>query len=251
MDVSQLEPADRDPVKLRNTALILVAIMIIGGTLIFTAYRKYTQALPFSPSILDRFSEFETIKLHESELGSQHITAFWGKVWVAAAVSRKEPEKSELNLKILHEVLEEFPEEERPPLMLFFIDAKPEEAADLKGLYPQFGSSEQCWRVAANDELVRDTLKKGLKIEVHIPKDESEAIYTQAGIAIVDKNRHLRGWKLDNDFDFQVVAKMEADYQEALKSHPADKLNKPPVSMEQMRELFKKSIQVLNDEKLK
>jgi len=250
MDASQLEPAERDPVKLRNTALILVAFMIIGGGLITYSYKKYMDSRPFRPTVLDRFSEFEALKLQEAHLGEKHLTALWGKVWIAAAVSQAEPEKSAINLQKLQEIISHFPADERPPVVLFFIDVKPEEARQLKSLYPEFGDSTTCWRVSANDEQVRDTLKKGLKIEVHLSPNPDESIYTHAGIVIVDKNRHLRGWKLDNDFDFQVVAKHEEEYKEALKAHSSEKLNKPPVTMLQMEELFTKTIHHLNEEEI-
>ena len=37
-----MEPAIRDPKKLRNTALILVGMMILGGVLILNAYEKWS-----------------------------------------------------------------------------------------------------------------------------------------------------------------------------------------------------------------
>ncbi|MEY5013501.1 MAG: hypothetical protein RLY69_1216, partial [Verrucomicrobiota bacterium] len=40
--LDNLEPAVRDPRKLRLTAWILVAIMIVGGGLIFTAYHRWS-----------------------------------------------------------------------------------------------------------------------------------------------------------------------------------------------------------------
>jgi uncharacterized membrane protein YebE (DUF533 family) len=46
---ANLEPALRDPRKLRRTAWILVGIMIAGGSLVYTAYEKWA-ASKFGPA---------------------------------------------------------------------------------------------------------------------------------------------------------------------------------------------------------
>ena len=50
VNVNEMEPADRDPVKLRNTAIKLVLFMIFGGLVINWAYRRYEGHTPDRPS---------------------------------------------------------------------------------------------------------------------------------------------------------------------------------------------------------
>ncbi|MFT7444872.1 MAG: hypothetical protein ACI9AF_001784, partial [Granulosicoccus sp.] len=61
MDVSQLEPAERDPKKLRATGIKIVVFMVISGIVLNYAYMQYRERTFDSdrPSLLTKITEPE------------------------------------------------------------------------------------------------------------------------------------------------------------------------------------------------
>jgi len=78
-----LEPAVRDPKKLRRTAWILVGMMILGGWLIFAAYNKWAsqRAGDDRPSIVHRIQPERSLRVVRQDGKTADLMDLRGKVF--------------------------------------------------------------------------------------------------------------------------------------------------------------------------
>ena len=77
-----LEPAERDPVKLRKTAFILAAVMLVGGVLVMMDYLRTIRAQEQTgrPAFEGRLNKNFAAVGHDKKLVT--IGELEGKVWV-------------------------------------------------------------------------------------------------------------------------------------------------------------------------
>ena len=72
------EPAVRDPKKLRNTALILVGVMLLGGWLVLKAYEKWSvsQSGDNRPAVIYRITKERDLRILQHALKLQSSNLF-------------------------------------------------------------------------------------------------------------------------------------------------------------------------------
>lgn len=92
--VEKLEPAVRDPRKLRQTALWLFVIIIASGVGIFAAYLKHAEkeADDDRPGFVGRIDDKAEFGVVRQDATGAKISELFGKVWVVCGVSVNQPE---------------------------------------------------------------------------------------------------------------------------------------------------------------
>ncbi len=248
MDVSQLEPADRDPVKLRNTALILVGLMIVGATVILWAYASFGKRTSQSdrPSMEAKITD--DCRMITADGEERDIQDLKEKVTISLITTLEEG-SSENVLVALREVYKSLPEgEEKPNLLVFVLDASEESPEKMEGVLSEFDSMTEVWRVAANEDgkvSVRAFLKNRMRFGTY-PEKRNEKWSFDPKLILLDQHLHLRGLPGSNEgWAFDVVAGMEAKYSAAKEEHPDKELQPPYMTTERLTQLLIKSINYL------
>ncbi len=190
---TDLEPAERDPKKLRNTALILTLVMTIGGILVASAYVKNLkrQSENFVPDHKGFFQKNIKLKIANGEIISLHD--FEKKVWLAVQVSSANPESSQDTLRGYEKACQEI-EGEKPHLVLFAVDVSPDELSPLDKLEERW---PEATIVAANATILHKFIKNEMKVGIYPHETESGWVHDTVGV-LVDRHRHIRG-----HFDFE------------------------------------------------
>ncbi|MGJ8696469.1 MAG: hypothetical protein ACSHYF_09135 [Verrucomicrobiaceae bacterium] len=249
MDVSQLEPADRDPKKLRNTALILVGIMVVGGFLILWAYSAFADRTAKSdrPSIESKITD--DCRLITADGEERDIQDLQGRITLALISTSETGERSENSIAALREVMAHFAEaEEKPVVLLFVLDGFEDQPEGMAGVLPELDGIAEVWRVAAGVDgkvSVRAFLKNRLRFGVY-PEMGDEGWNYDTKLVLLDQWLHLRGIPGSNEgWDFDKVAEMEEQFEKAKEEHPDKELIPPPMTTARLTELLIKSIEYL------
>lgn len=219
--VELLEPAERDPRKLRRTAMWLVAIMIASGVGVFAAYLKFAakQADDDRPGFVGRIdnkSEFGVVRQDES---GAKLSELFGKVWVVCGVSVQEPDGWKTTREVLLRLNQRYAGRDDFRIVCFTVDPNREDpqvlakaAADLGVGLPNW------WFVGAGEEYVHKFLKNKLKLGVMPHQEDGKWVY-DASLIVVDRDRHIRQATLKQGkyrrnkvtFDFEQAAKWDAE----------------------------------------
>jgi len=248
MDVSQLEPADRDPVKLRNTALILVGVMLVGATLILWAYSSFGKRTSESdrPSMEAKITD--DCRLITADGEERDIQDLKGKVTISLITTIEEGASEEV-LSALREVYGALPEDgEKPHLLAFVLDGSEDSPQEMAQVLSEFEASTEVWRVAANEDgkvSVRAFLKNRMRFGTYPEKREGEWAFDPK-IVLLDQFLHVRGIPGSNEgWAFDVVAGMEEKYERTRQEHPEKSLIPPLMTTERLSRLLVKSINYL------
>jgi len=252
VDVSQLEPAERDPKKLRNTALILVAVIIGGGFAILWAYQNFGKRTSQSdrPSMEAKITD--DCRMVTADAKVRDIQNLKGEVTLALIASSELAAQSQPTLAAVRAVMSHFKEaEQQPKILVFVLDGVEKSPEKMTNVLSELGSEPEVWRVAASADgkvSVRAFLKNRLRFGVYPEVQEGEFIY-DSKLVLLDQHLHLRGIPGSNEgWDFERVVKMEQQYATALKEH-ADKdgLIPPPMTTGRLQDLLIQSIEYLYD----
>src|SRR6478736_3121047 len=93
-----LVPAERDPRKLRRTAIFLFVVMIVSGILILMSYQKWgrlqaeKEAQHARPNIAGRIDNKAEFGVVRQDASGAKVSDLFGKVWVVCGVSVKDPD---------------------------------------------------------------------------------------------------------------------------------------------------------------
>ena len=109
------EPAVRDPKKLRRTALILVAVMIVGGWLVMKAYTKWASERVGDdrPSIIHRIQPERSLRVVRQDGEIADLMDLRGKVFAIHVVDLEQLERSRLSLDALKKSAMTYAEEDK------------------------------------------------------------------------------------------------------------------------------------------
>ena len=122
IDVSTLEPAERDPAKLRKTAFTILIVALLGGLIVVWAYRLKTKAEEDRPAIVTRLeSNFGAI--NQDGVGID-IGQLEGEVWLATTIALSQPEVSADAISAMLEIANEYPKEKVAKFVCLTIDPK-------------------------------------------------------------------------------------------------------------------------------
>ncbi|MDA7863544.1 hypothetical protein N9F37_01160 [bacterium] len=248
MDVSQLEPADRDPVKLRNTALILVGVMIIGAVTILWAYSSFGKRTAQSdrPSMEAKITD--DCRMITADGEERDIQDLKGKVTLSLITTIEEGSSEDV-IAPLRKVYQSFPEgAEKPNLLVFVLDGSEESPEKMAGVLSEFDSVTDVWRVAAGEDgkvSVRAFLKNRMRFGVYPNKSDDEWSY-DSKLVLLDQFLHLRGIPGSNKgWVFEVVTGMEEKFAAAEKVHLNKELMPPYMTTERLTKLLIESINYL------
>lgn len=187
-----LEPAVRDPKKLRLTAFILIGIMVVGAVLILTAYNRDAArtAEDDRPAITGRLNKnFKVWRQDESEAGLLDLR---GDVFVIVPVVFSQPESWDATRGVLLELSERY--ESRDDLHIVCVTQDPEnepptrlaeEAEKLGAELPQW------WLAGSREESVHKYFKNVLKANTMAHRENGKMIY-DASLVVIDRDRHIR-----------------------------------------------------------
>ena len=217
----KLEPADRDPAKLRKTGLILAAIMMVGGVVVIMDYLPTLKRQSESgrPSIVTRLRKnFAAVTHDKKTVGLGELE---GKVWLVTSVCLSQKDKTEENMKALKALGDDFKEQDDVRFVVFTVDPEvdlPEKMAEFAG---ELGLADdpQWWFLAAGEERTRSYLRSQLKLGATGMKkleEGGEVLMFPTVICIVDQNMHVRG----GQFDFAMALAIQEDAKKMLVEDP-------------------------------
>lgn len=253
MDVSKLEPADRDPVKLRNTALLVTAFMVVSSFVILYAYNRYIERSGESdrPSFKASVTDNNEVLMLTSDGVRRDLKDLAGNVTLVITVTTEIAEESQPTILAVRSVLNEIPEgAPRPNLLVFVLDGDEDQPESVSAVLSEFGKEPQVWRVPASadrKDSIRAFMKSKLRYGIYPHEKDGKLIY-DSQLILLDQHLQIRGpIGVPIDWDFEKVAGWEAQLEEAKREHPDKELTLPMISTEQLRDLLKKSITYLYD----
>lgn len=218
------EPAVRDPKKLRRTAWTLVAIMILGGTLIMLSYEKWAkkQSADDRPSMVHRIRKERDLRVIRQDGKTADLFDLRGKVWAVNVTSLAKPETSARSMAVMKRLAEKHAA--TPDFHLVTLTLDPAPADQIVGLLAK-GAQDHAitlpqWWLATNEAA---TLHKFIKSELKsniFPHQENGDWVFDTSIVLIDKNGHLRravipqkrgGQPFVATFDFDQAAQWDKD----------------------------------------
>ncbi len=193
---ADFEPAVRDPKKLRRTAWILVAIMVLGSTLILRAYIAWTskQALDERPAIVHRIKKERDLRVMRQDGKQAELIDLRGKVFAIHAISLRDPQAAERSMAVMKRLAEQRRGQEDFHLVTLVIDPIPAEnltrtlaeTAATKGL-----ALPQWWLGSNEPGTLHKFIKNELKAGVYPNESDGKWNYDPS-IVLIDRNGHIR-----------------------------------------------------------
>jgi cytochrome oxidase Cu insertion factor (SCO1/SenC/PrrC family) len=210
--VSQLEPAERDPKAIRRTVLCLIALMIVGGVIIWYKYMEQQErdkeevVAGRSPRISRLTKNFAGVCQDGESRGLDDLE---GKVWVVAPIVPNHPEENKIQLAKMQDLAEHYKDREDFHLVCISVADPNEHGYDELAKIADSVNADinQWWFMAAEQKAVIGFLKDHLKM-AHIKERSGEDAEKfgvhdiPAQLRVVDQSRRVRGEHQQFDFDF-------------------------------------------------
>ncbi|MEP4078866.1 hypothetical protein [Haloferula sp.] len=188
-----LEPAVRDPKKLRLTGIVLVVVMLVSGFGILIAYNRSAkrQADDDRPALgsgrLDK--NFRVWRQDESEAG---LLDMEGDVFVIAPVSFEQPEGWKATRKVLENLKASYGERDDFHIVMLTVDPENEPPTKLAEYAKDLGAELPLWWLAgASEESTHKFMKRRLKAQL-VPQKKEGIWEYDPSLIVVDRDRHLR-----------------------------------------------------------
>ena len=250
MDVSQLEPADRDPKKLRATAIKLVVFMILSGVILTFAYRRYQEKTSDSrrPSFETRITEPE-VELLTADGKKRNLQELQGNVTLVLTLPKTPNPGSQPSLDALREVMDAFKDaSQKPTILVFVLDGDNSNPEEMSGVLAEYGEEPEVLRVVA-DEDAKTSLRSFTKTKMRfnrVPTEEDGVFDYDTRLVLLDQNMFIRGIPgVTEGWDFETVAEMERKFEEAKKESAEGGLNPLPMTTPKLRDILSDSINYL------
>lgn len=194
MPAPDLEPVVPDPKKLRRTAWILVAIMIVGGFVILKAYEKRAKEAKSDdrPNFVAQISERKDLTFMRQDGKVTDLMSLKGKVLVVQSLPQAQPD--ELSTGVMKRLATEYAGNADLVLVTLVLDPGEAEAlpAQLKAVAADLGAELPRWVVGSNE---KQTLHKFIKNEFKanmLPHQEDGKWVYDGSLVLIDRNRHVR-----------------------------------------------------------
>ena len=194
MPVHDLEPVVPDPKKLRRTAWILVAIMILGGFVILKAYEKRAKEATGDdrPSFVTQISKTKDLTFMRQDGKVTDLISLKGKVLVVQSLPQAQPDARATG--VMKRLADEYSDNGDVVLVTLLLDPAVAEdlpaqlqavAADLGAELPQLvvGSNEQ--------KTLHRFIKNEFKANM-LPHEEGGKWVYDGSLVLIDRNRHVR-----------------------------------------------------------
>ncbi len=194
MPAHDLEPVVPDPKKLRRTALILVAIMILGGFVILKAYGKRTQEAKSDdrPNFVHQISQRKDLTFMRQDGKVTDLMSLKGKVLVVQSLPQAQPD--DLSIAVMKRLAGEYAGNEDLVLVTLLLDPGAAEAlpAQLQAASAELGAALPQWVVGSTEkETLHKFIKNEFKANMLPHKDGGKWVYDGA-LVLIDRNRHVR-----------------------------------------------------------
>lgn len=215
-----LEPVERDPAKLRKTAFILTAVMLIGGVLVMADYLRTIRAQDATgrPAFEGRLNRNFAAVGHDKKLVT--VGELEGKVWLATAVVLAQKDKTAENIAALQKAATHFKDRDDLHFVVFTADPETDQPERMAAFAAELGleNDPRWWFAAAGEEQMRGFLRTQLKLGATGFKEVEggKVLMFPTVIRVVDRHRHLRGGR----FDFGTALAVQEDARQMLKNDP-------------------------------
>jgi cytochrome oxidase Cu insertion factor (SCO1/SenC/PrrC family) len=218
-----LEPAIRDPKKLRNTALVLVAVMLAGGSLILVAYNQWSaaQSKDDRPAVVYRITPERDLRMLRQDGKTVDLVDLRKHVVAVNVVSIRDPQAAELGMAVMKRLAAARAADDNFRLVTLVLDPEPPEKllSTLAATAKTHDMTLPQWWCGGNEP---DTLHKFIKNELKAslyPNEKMGKWEYDSSIVLIDKNGHIRrgvvpqqrgGPPFIATFDFEQAAAWDA-----------------------------------------
>ena len=216
-----LEPAERNPAELRRTALILVAIMIVGAAFVLYAYKKHEQGIdPNRPPITAKITRNLAAKNQRDEFAS--LSFLEGKVWFAAPFCCSQLNENKRAIAAMKEIDAHYKDRNDIHFVLMSIEGvdqgiTPQQLAEAA---QQLGVDGTRWTLLTsnNTKKQRGYIKDQLKLGIVSPRESGDPAGKwkfPSEIALVDQGLHMR-----RRYDFGETHQAETEMEKKIQQYP-------------------------------
>jgi cytochrome oxidase Cu insertion factor (SCO1/SenC/PrrC family) len=193
---SDLEPAVRDPKKLRRTAWILVTIMLIGGFLVLKAYEDWAakKAADTRPAIIHRIQKERDLRLLRQDGKQAELFDLRGNIFVLNVLSLRDPDAAARSMAVMKRLAEQRAGEKDFHLVTLVIDPIPADQLreTLAKAAETHGMKLPRWWLGGNEPgTLHKFIKNELKASVYPNKTGGKWNYDPS-IVLIDRNGHIR-----------------------------------------------------------
>jgi len=216
-DQEPLQPVERDPVAIRNTVIILIALMLLGGFFIVYKYKQkmrgeYEEALKGRPSMTlgDIRTNFK-VQGPDDKIYQDGFTFLENKVSLMTTISPESKRESVILIDILSQAAERYKEDDRFQIVCISADPLGKISADeLRSFSIENGGGENWLYITSKSEHFSKYVNKDLKLGdiTQVKKDTDIKILPDV-TRIVDYHMNLRG--RHDDFYFVARRDVEAE----------------------------------------
>lgn len=191
-----LEPAIRDPKKLRNTALVLVVIMLLGGWLVLKAYEIWSvdQSKDDRPAVIYRITPERDLRMLRQDGKTVDLVNLRGKVIAVNVISLRDPQAGERSLAVMKRLAAARAGKSDFNLVTLVIDPMPSDKllSTLAGTATEKGISLPQWWLGSNEPAtLHKFIKNELKANIY-PHETAGKWEYDSSIVLIDKNGHIR-----------------------------------------------------------
>jgi cytochrome oxidase Cu insertion factor (SCO1/SenC/PrrC family) len=218
-----LEPAIRDPKKLRNTAFVLVGIMIFGGFFILKAYDRWalSKAGDDRPAVVYRIQKERDLRMLRQDGQSADLADLRGNVVAVHVISLRNPETAELSLGVMKRLAQSRAATADFRLISLVVDplAENELIPTLQKAAASHGMELPQWWLGSNEPgTLHKFIKNELKADTY-PHEKDGKWEFDSSIVLIDRDGHIRravvpqkrgGPPFIATFDFQQAAAWDA-----------------------------------------
>jgi cytochrome oxidase Cu insertion factor (SCO1/SenC/PrrC family) len=191
-----IEPAVRDPKKLRRTAWILVAMMVAGGVLILKAYEQWTvkNAADDRPAIIYRITKERDLRMSRQDGEIVDLYDLKGKVVLIQTASLHQPETDGRSHGVMRRMAAEFADEPDFVLLTLLVDPLPR--GDLESTLAETAAARSMelpkwWLGSTSPDPLHRFIKDQLKTSVFPHQEDGKWIY-DTSLVLLDRHRHIR-----------------------------------------------------------
>jgi len=191
-----LEPAVRDPKKLRNTAFVLVGIMFLGGWLVLKAYESWSvgQAKDDRPAVVYRITPERDLRMLRQDGKVANLVDLRNNVVAINVISLRDPEAAQRSMGVMKRLSESRVATADLKLMTLMIDPVPSEKLlpVLSETAVAHGMKLPQWWLGSNEpKTLHKFIKNELKANVY-PNEIGGKWAYDPSIVLIDRNGHIR-----------------------------------------------------------
>lgn len=219
-----MEPVVPDPRKLRRTAWTLVAIMILGGTLVYVSYERWADSKTEDtrPAFIHQIRKEHDLRVLLQDGSRGDLFNPRGRVWVVHTLALSQPETAHRSLDVMRRVAGKYAGNEDLTLVSLVVDIPPPVKLDetLATHAEALGIKlPQWWLVASEPNDTHRFVKAQLKAGIFPHQEEGNWMH-DTSIVLIDRSGHIRRAVVPNraggppyiaPFDFDQAARWDEE----------------------------------------